>query len=105
MQKDREYFQHVMQSRQVYFLYRHATVARDWVWTGNWLYWTLTLVTTNNYDSLTELCIPKIIVTTAHIPLPLGSRTVPGLRYQLLTSHNSNSQLTQLTNELLTLTT
>jgi hypothetical protein len=64
-------------------------------------------VTTNNYDSLTELHTPKITVTTAHIkflqpslavaryrfptadvPLPLGSRTVPDLSY-------SNSWLTQ----------
>jgi hypothetical protein len=27
-------------------------VARDEVWIGNWIYWTLTLVTTNNYGSL-----------------------------------------------------
>jgi hypothetical protein len=37
-----------------------------WVWIGNWVYWTLTLVTTNNSDSLTELHIPKITVTIAH---------------------------------------
>jgi hypothetical protein len=29
--------------------------------------WTLTLVTTNNYDSLTELHTRKMIITTAHI--------------------------------------
>jgi hypothetical protein len=70
----------------------------DGVWIGNRIYWTLTLVTTNNYDSLTELHTPKITVTTAHIkssesslavawqrlstadvPLPLCSRIVPGL--------------------------
>jgi hypothetical protein len=33
--------------------YCHAT--RDEVWIGNWIYWTLTLVTTNNYDSFAEL--------------------------------------------------
>jgi hypothetical protein len=66
-------------------------------------------VTTNNYDSLTEIHIPKITITTVQIifsyvftsrclvaasttdvPLPLGSPTVPGLSYssfslQLLT--------------------
>jgi hypothetical protein len=63
---------------------------------------------------LAELHTPNITVTTAHItsswsslavawqrlssvdvPLPLGSRTVPGLSYQLLTSYNCNSKLTQ----------
>jgi hypothetical protein len=34
---------------------------------------------------------------TADGPLPLGSRTVPGLSYHLLTSHNCSSQLTQST--------
>jgi hypothetical protein len=42
-------------------------VIRDGVWIGNWIYWTLTLVTINNYDSLTELHTPKITVSTAHI--------------------------------------
>jgi hypothetical protein len=31
----------------------------------------------------------------ADFSLPLGPRTVPGLSYQLLTSHNCNSQPTQ----------
>jgi hypothetical protein len=75
-------------------------MTRDEVWIGNWIYWTLTVVTTNKYVSLTELHTPKITVTTAHItssqsllavawqrlltadvPVPLGSRTVPGLSY------------------------
>jgi hypothetical protein len=57
----------------------------------------------SNYDSLTELHALEIAVTTAHIkssqsslavvwqrlptvdvPLPLGSRPVPGLSYKLL---------------------
>jgi hypothetical protein len=38
----------------------------DEVWIGNWIYWTLTPVTTKNYDNLT----PKINVTTAHIKYP-----------------------------------
>jgi hypothetical protein len=65
-------------------------------------------VTTNNYDSLTELHTPKITVTTAHIRssqsslavawwrlingwcspysgFPNCPRTVPGLSYQFLT--------------------
>jgi hypothetical protein len=61
--------------------------------------------------SLPELHIPNASVTTAHIkaslafawyrlpmvdvPFPLGSRPVPGLNYQLLTSHKCNSQPTQ----------
>jgi hypothetical protein len=32
-----------------------ASVIRDAVWIGNWIYWTLTLLITNNYDSATEL--------------------------------------------------
>jgi hypothetical protein len=86
----------------------------DQVWIGNWIYCNYTLVTTNNYGNLTELHTPKITVTTAHIkssqsslavawyrlptadvPLTLGSRTRPGLSYQLLMSHYCNSQLTQ----------
>jgi hypothetical protein len=67
-------------------------------------------LTESNYDSLTKLHIPKITVTVAHmksfqfslavalwrllmadVPLPLGSRTVPVLSYQLLTAtvHNN----------------
>jgi hypothetical protein len=42
-------------------------VTIDGVWIDNWIYWTLTLVTTINYDSLTELHTPKITVTMAHI--------------------------------------
>jgi hypothetical protein len=66
----------------------------DGVWIGNQIYWTLTLVTTNN-DSLTELHAPKdcciystpevfsvftsrclVVASTADVPLPLGYRTV-----------------------------
>jgi hypothetical protein len=36
----------------------------------------LTLVTTNNYDSLTELHTPKITVTTAHIKSSQASLAV-----------------------------
>jgi hypothetical protein len=38
------------------------TLTRDNVWMGNWIYWTLTLITTNNYDSPVVLHTPKIIV-------------------------------------------
>jgi hypothetical protein len=41
-------------------------VTRVEVWIGNWIYWTLTLVTTNNYDNFTELHILKFTVITAH---------------------------------------
>jgi hypothetical protein len=44
-----------------------VSMTRDEVRIGNWIYWTLTLVTTNNYGNLTELHTPKITVTTAHI--------------------------------------
>jgi hypothetical protein len=67
-------------------------------------------VTASNYDNLTETHMSNITVTTAHkkasvftsrflvaastgdIPLPLGSRNVPGLSYQLLTSRHCKSQ-------------
>jgi hypothetical protein len=49
------------------FVLSRVSVTIDGVWTGNWIYWTLTLVTTNNYDSLTELRTQKITVTTAHV--------------------------------------
>jgi hypothetical protein len=77
-------------------------------WIDIWFYRTLTLVTTNNYDSLSELHAQKFTVTTAHIktsqsspavawqrlpkaeiPLPPGSRILPGFSYQLLTFHFS----------------
>jgi hypothetical protein len=45
-------------------------------------------VNTNNYDRLNELHNPKVPITTAHIN---------SLSYQLLTYHNCNSELTQLT--------
>jgi hypothetical protein len=43
------------------------SVTIDGVWIGNRIYWTfkeLVTTSTNNYDSLTELHTPKIIVTT-----------------------------------------
>jgi hypothetical protein len=43
------------------------SVTIDKVWIGNWIYSTITLVTTNNYDSIPEFHNPKITVTTAHI--------------------------------------
>jgi hypothetical protein len=71
-------------------------------------------VTTNNYDSLTELHTAKGIVITAHtgysqfslavawlqfsttdVPLHLGSRCIPCLSYHLHTSQNCISHLTQ----------
>jgi hypothetical protein len=33
------------------------SVTRYEVRIGNWIYWALTLVTTNNYDSLTEYAL------------------------------------------------
>jgi hypothetical protein len=50
-------------------MYCHLiTVTRGKVWIGNWIYWTRKLVTENNEDgNLSELHIPNIIVTAAHI--------------------------------------
>jgi hypothetical protein len=42
-------------------------VAADQVWIRNWIYWTLTLLTTNNYCSGIELHIPKVTAITAHL--------------------------------------
>jgi hypothetical protein len=44
-----------------------VSVSSDEDCVGNWIYWTLTLVTTNNYDSLAKLHTSKITITTAHI--------------------------------------
>jgi hypothetical protein len=52
------------------------SVTRDEVWIGNRIYWTLTLVATNNCDRLTELHTPNITVTTAHIKSSQSSLTV-----------------------------
>jgi hypothetical protein len=43
------------------------SVTTDGVWIGNRFIGHLENVTTNTYDSLTELHTPKITVTTAHI--------------------------------------
>jgi hypothetical protein len=51
-------------------------VTGDEVWIGNWIYLTLTVVTTNNYDSLTELHTSKFTVTTAHIKSSQSSLSV-----------------------------
>jgi hypothetical protein len=113
--EDRTLHNHRWEPQFQLIIYSHVMA---WLYTGfglnTGLNSTLTVVTINNYDSLTELHIPNITVTTAHIkspqssldvawlrlptadvPLPLGSWTLPGLSYQLHTSHNCNSQLTQ----------
>jgi hypothetical protein len=56
---------HIGKSTELIFSCDRVTVGG--VSTGNWIYWTLTLVTTNNYDSLTELHTTNTTVTTAHI--------------------------------------
>jgi hypothetical protein len=48
------------------FILSHDWVTIDRVWIGNRIYWTQN-VTTNNYDSLTELHTPEITVTAAHM--------------------------------------
>jgi hypothetical protein len=53
-------------------------VTRDEVRFSNRIYWTLTLVTTNNYGSLTDLNTPKVTVTAAQIRLSLPSVAVIG---------------------------
>jgi hypothetical protein len=51
-------------------------VTADEVWISNWIYWTLTLVTTNNYVSLIELHTLKSTVTTAHMKSSQSSLAV-----------------------------
>jgi hypothetical protein len=51
-------------------------VTIDGIWIGNRIYWTLTLVTRNNYYSLTELHTPKVTVTATHIQSPQSSLAV-----------------------------
>jgi hypothetical protein len=82
--------------------------------------WTLTVVTINNYASLSytlqrlqqlqrtknllsSLAVAWKRLPTVDFPLPLGSRTVPDLSYQLLSSHNYNTQLPQPESESVTL--
>jgi hypothetical protein len=89
---------------------KRLNVTVDGVWIGDQIYWTLTLVTANNYDSLTELHTPRINVTTEHKVFsgftsccfeavsngghsPSSGFQCP--RSQLSASHNFNSQLTQ----------
>jgi hypothetical protein len=48
-------------SRHVIYIVMRLIVARDKVWIGNWIYWTLTLVTTYIYT----VALP-ITVTRAH---------------------------------------
>jgi hypothetical protein len=88
----------------------------DGVWICNRIYWNLKqLVTTNNYDSLTELHTPKIIVTTTHIKSSIftnrclvaaskggrfpssGFKNSTRPQYQLLTSHSYQVTLSRLT--------
>jgi hypothetical protein len=52
------------------------SVTIDGVWIDDRIYWTLTPVTTNMYDSFTELHTPKITVTTAHIKSSQSSLAV-----------------------------
>jgi hypothetical protein len=98
------------------------SVTIDGVWIGNRIYcilrernykqlrqsrWAVQSEGHCNYSThevfsvFTNRCL--VAVSKADVPLPLGSRTVPGLNYKLLTSHNCSSQLTQSTTELLIL--
>jgi hypothetical protein len=66
-----------------------SILSRDWLQTGFGLVIGFTEhlqnVTMNNYDSLTELHIPKITVTTAHIKSSQSSLAVVWQRLQRLT--------------------
>jgi hypothetical protein len=42
-------------------------VTIEWVSIDDWIYFTLTFVTTNDYNCLAALHTPKITVTTTHI--------------------------------------
>jgi hypothetical protein len=69
-------------------------VTIDRVWISNWIYWKITTryytsqITIGNTRSsqsvtdFTSLCL--VTACNDGRPLPLGSRTVPGLSYQLL---------------------
>jgi hypothetical protein len=86
-------------------------VTVDGVLIGNRIYWTLTLVTTNNYYNLTELHTPKITIrhkvfsvftvrclvgaSNGGRPLPLGSRNIPGPNYQLQLSYSPGTDRTE----------
>jgi hypothetical protein len=77
-------------------------VTIDEVWIGKWIYWALTLVTTTNYEShwvthskpKCNYSTHKGFITRYLVPAFTGELP-PGLSYQLLTSHKSNSQPTQ----------
>jgi hypothetical protein len=56
-----------MEQTENFNIVTRVSVTREDVSIGNWICWTLTLVTTNNYDRLTELHAPKITVIAAHI--------------------------------------
>jgi hypothetical protein len=91
------------------------SVIIDVVYIGNRIYMTLGFLTTNKYDSLTDLHAPRITIASVHVkspqsslavawqrlptakvPVPVGLRTVPGLSYELLASDSRNFQLTHL---------
>jgi hypothetical protein len=66
--------------RDIFFLFRIPFILHivtlwsvniDWVWIGNHTYWTLILVNTSNYDSLTELHTPNISVTIKMVKVSL----------------------------------
>jgi hypothetical protein len=62
-------------------------VTIEWILIDNRIYWTFTLVTTNNYVSLTELHATKITVTTTHIKSSQSSLAVAWQRLQRRTFH------------------
>jgi hypothetical protein len=64
-----------------------VTVTTDGVRIGNWIYWTLTFVTTNNYDSFTELHISNITATTANIHFSQFSLAVAWWRLPMTDFH------------------
>jgi hypothetical protein len=69
-------------------------VTTDWVWIGIWVYWTLTLLTTNNYNTLTELRALEITETKTNITLldsGLKWRTFPFLWVPEMSSASATS--------------
>jgi hypothetical protein len=77
-------------------------VTTDEVCIGNWIFWTLTLVTKNNYDSLTVTTAHKVfsIVTSRCLVAAFNGGRSPSSgfpncpRLQLPASHFSQLQLT-----------
>jgi hypothetical protein len=86
---------HALHLHLLFFVIVKILVAIDRIWIGNWIY--CTLVTRYYTSQITightksSLAVVLQRLPTAVNPFPLGSRTVPGLSYQLLTATAHNN--------------